>query len=208
MPLLLVAMTVVIVWRRVRVRELAIAGAVATLILLATPGVRDVQEERALFGLQERVNSALGTSGGVSLALVASLLVAVALLVVVRLRERPAVALGVISAATLIVFLIQAQVLRPWQDRTTSGVARALPENVSWIDDAAHGDDVAALLVIGGTRRFELTQFFNPDVRRLYVLPGSAALAQQRACLQMESRRRDCQLEQGVRVSAPERAAR
>ena len=51
--------------------------------------MRDVQEERGLFGIQERVNSILGTSAGVSLALVALLLVAVALAAIRFLRDRP-----------------------------------------------------------------------------------------------------------------------
>jgi len=168
LPLLLVAMTVVIVWRRVAVRELAIAGAVATLVLLATPGVRDVQEERGLFGLQERVDSILGTSAGVSLALVSALLVAVALIATARLRDRPTAALGVVSVSILTVFLVQAQVLWPWQNRVTDSFRAGLPANLSWVDDEV-GGDVARIIVLDNPTRATTTEFFNRDVSRVYT---------------------------------------
>lgn len=171
LPLLLVTMTVLIAWRRIAVRELAIAGAVATLILLATPGVRDVQEERGLFGIQERVNSILGTSAGVSLALVAALLAGIALLAVSRLRDRPHAALGVISGSLLVVFLVQAQILWPWQEKVTSSFRAGLPPNMSWIDDEV-GKDVARLILYDNPTRATTTEFFNRDITRTYTPPS------------------------------------
>lgn len=168
MPLLLVAMTVVVAWRRVDVRELAAAGAVAALILLATPGVRDVQEERGLFGLQERINSILGTSAGVSLALVTSLLVAAAIAAILYTRHRPPLTLGLVSAAVLVAYLIQAQVLWPWQDRTTDRFRAGFPASMSWIDDSKLGD-VARMIVLDNPIRAEMTQFFNYDVTHVYT---------------------------------------
>jgi hypothetical protein len=168
LPLLLVTMTVLIVWRRVPARELAIAAGVAVLILLATPGVRDVQEERGLFGIQERVNSVLGTSAGVSLGLVALLLGGIALLAVWRLRERPVAALLVVGLSVFAVFLVQQQVLWPWQKKATNAFRAGLPSSLSWVDDLKPGP-VARMLVIDNPNRAEMTQFFNEDIDRTYI---------------------------------------
>ena len=171
LALLLVTMTVVIVWRRVAVRDLLIAGAVATLVLLAVPGVRDVQEERGLFGIQERVNSVLGTSAGVSLALISALLVGIAWLALTRLRERPTAALGVISAALLALFVMQAQILWPWQNRVTDSFRAGFPANLAWVDDEV-GGDVARMILYDNPVRAQTTEFFNRDITRTYVPPS------------------------------------
>lgn len=171
LALLLVTMTVVILWRRVALREMLAAGAVATLVLLATPGVRDVQEERGLFGIQERVNSILGTSAGVSLALVSALLVGIAWLALSRLRERPAAALGVVSAALLVVFLMQAQILWPWQNRVADAFRAGFPANIAWIDDEV-GGDVARMILYDNPIRAQSTEFFNYDITRSYLPAG------------------------------------
>jgi hypothetical protein len=168
LPLLLVAMTVAVMWRRVVVRDLAIAGAFATLVLIATPGVRNAGAERGLFGIQERVTSVLGSSTGVSLALVAVLLVGAAAVAISRLRDRPVAALGAVSALTLLVFLVQAQVLWPWQDERTSSWRAGYPSDLSWVDHAA-GGDAARLLVVGNSPRSEVTQLFNERIRNLYI---------------------------------------
>ncbi len=168
LPLLLVTMTVVITWRRVAVRELAIAGTAATLFLLATPGVRNAGEERGLFGLQERVNSVLGTSAGQSVALVSALLVAVALIAALRLRDRPVAALGAVSLSMLAIFAVQGQVIWHFQDDTSSSWRAGFPKSLSWVDEATSGP-VARMLVIGNAPRSEMTQLFNRDIDRVYV---------------------------------------
>jgi hypothetical protein len=167
-PLLLVAMTVVVAWRRVVLRDLAIAGAVATLVLLAVPGVRNAGEERGVFGIQERVNDVLGSSAGVSLAIVAALLIGCAALTIVRLGARPLAAAVVVSTLVLVVYLVQAQVVWPWQDDTTSSWRAGFPADLSWVDDAA-GGDAARFLVIGNSPRGQTTQLFNERIRSLYV---------------------------------------
>ncbi len=187
MPLLLVAMTVVIMWRRVALRELSIAGAVATLVLLATPGVRDVQEERGLFGIQERVNSILGTSAGVSLALVSALLVAIAVGATARLRDRPVAVLGVVSGSILVVFLVQAQILWPWQKETTNNFRAGFPASLSWVDDADRGD-VARMIVVDNPTRGDTTHFFNYDIDRVYTPPQDQYFGRrcQRAAMRLD----------------------
>ena len=103
-----------------------------------------------------------------SVALVALLLVAVALAATHFLRDRPVAALSVISAAMLVVFLVQAQVLWPWQKETTQRFRAGYPSSMSWIDDKDVGD-VGRMIVIDNPTRAEMTQFFNRDIDRVYT---------------------------------------
>jgi hypothetical protein len=167
LPLLLVAMTVAVSTRKARPREIAIAGAIVTaVLLLATPDLGLAQEERGLFGVFKRLDALLGTSAAVSLALVSALLTAIAAGAPVALR-RSSAALGVITGALLVTFAVQSQAAWDWQTMTSRGLGDA-PRVRSWVDDAANGP-VARFLAVSNTPRAVMTELFNHEVDRAYV---------------------------------------
>ena len=104
----------------------------------------------------------------------------------------------------LVVFLVQAQILWPWQNRVADSFRAGLPSNLSWIDDEV-GGDVARMVLIDNPIRAQTTEFFNYDIKRTYMPAGPVLrAARQRPAVPVGAERgRRRRLGRGVRPGAP-----
>lgn len=174
-PLLLVAAFAVVVAGTVRPRAITIVTIVTALLMLLTREVRNIQEQRGVYGISLRLGDAAGLSAGVSLAVVT---VVVGLLLLAALtvaqRRRGPVVVWTTLAVTLGVFLLQGQASWHFQ-REQSSVARAadFPGDLSWVDRAAGGTPVARLLGAFNPDLSSATEFFNKSIRRVYTVSGA-----------------------------------
>jgi hypothetical protein len=155
------------------------AAAVLGLALLATPAVRERTEERAVFGIVERVNDLVPhISTGVAVAVVAVVVCAIAALA----SRRPGAAGGtprgpvVVGVVLLALFVAQSATGWTWQHRNAVVSRNQQPADLEWVTRHSHGP-VAALGVNFPSPSFIATEWFNPTIDRYYMLGRRAPVA-------------------------------
>jgi hypothetical protein len=113
-------------------------------------------------------------------ALVAVCIAALVVVVVLKLLRRSSVGYAVVAgvaAVVVVAWSLTAQVYAAEGERLFSErIDRNLAKPYAWVDDAAQGGSVVVL----GQRMSDptgvwLTEFFNPDIRKMWSLDGSAA---------------------------------
>lgn len=125
-------------------------------------------------------NRELGWSEGtIGDALVVVSLAAVAIAVALRLLRRGSIAFGVVAgvaAVVVVAWSMTTQVYAAEGERVLSKqVARNLPEPYDWVDRVTGGGSVVVLgQQISDPTNIWLTEFFNPSVRKMWSLDGTA----------------------------------
>ncbi len=170
LPLLYVVV-VAGIWRGLIATRLVllVTGLVAG-VLLFTPGLQNIQEQRGVFGLLRRSDQLLGLSPGPTMALLA-LVVGLGTLLVVRLVRGPstrATLLAVMVAFTGLVFAVQNEAGWTWQIKQARVWRDGFPKNMSWID-AATDEPLARIVVFYNPFRTPQTELFNRRITRTYV---------------------------------------
>ena len=165
-PLLIVLTVVALDRRRLTVRELAIAGGVVVLPLLATPEIRLALEEGAQFGTWKHLDSLLGLGTGPAIALVGALVVGAGVLLVDR--AEPARAVLAAGTVLLVVFAVQSQAIWNWHVDYTDKFRSQYPADLSWVDNSAPGP-TTRIYLFGSSPLFQVADFFNEDVGAVLV---------------------------------------
>jgi hypothetical protein len=125
-------------------------------------------------------NRELGWSEGkIEDALIVLSLVAVAIAVALRLLRRGSLAFGVlagVAAVAVVAWSMTTQVYAAEGERMFSKqVARNLPKPYDWVEQATGGGSVVVLgQQISDPTNIWLTEFFNPSVRKMWSLDGTA----------------------------------
>ena len=125
-------------------------------------------------------NRELGWSEGkIDDALVVVSLVALAIVVALRLLRRGSLAFGVlagVAAVAVVAWSMTTQVYAAEGERILSKqVARNLPKPYDWVEQATGGGSVVVLgQQISDPTNIWLTEFFNPSVRKMWSLDGTA----------------------------------
>ena len=166
------------IWRGLVATRLVLgASGLVALVLLFTPGIQNIQEQRGTFGPLRRADTILGLGPGLTMALIALIGGAVTLLAVRYLRERSAraVLLTVVLAFTGVVFAVQNQAGWAWQLEQSQVWRDGFPRNLSWID-AATERPLARMLFYYNPFKTPQTEFFNRRIVRTYV-PESTPVA-------------------------------
>lgn len=170
LPLLYV-LVVAGIWRNLIATRLALfATGVVAAVLLATPAIQNIQEQRGTFGLVRRGDQLLGTTPGITMAILALVLGGGTALVVrlVRNRSARATLLAVTVSFTGLVFAVQDQAGWDWQIHQARVWRTHFPKNISWID-AATELPLARLVIFSNPYRTPQTEFFNRRIVRTYV---------------------------------------
>jgi hypothetical protein len=172
LPLIFVFMVTALDRQIVRARTLALAVAVGVVVVVPVGAVTNRGEERALLGLQRRVNDAFGTSPGVSVALAVLVAGGVVLIVLAAAgdgRRRSAAALiAVVAAVTLGVLAVQQQLAWRFQIDVAKASRSGLPTDIQWVDHAAT-TPLARFVVTSNSGRSAATEFFNARIKQVYL---------------------------------------
>jgi hypothetical protein len=96
----------------------------------------------------------------------------VAVVVLLRDRLRPAALACAVAGITLLGLGLQSQASWKWQIDLAQAWRQPFPAQLSWLDDAARGQPVARLTLTANHPRFPTVEFFNKDIRQVYV-PGT-----------------------------------
>jgi hypothetical protein len=149
------------------VRTLAACG-VLSILLLLTPGLGDVSEERAVGATITRIHDVIsGASAGVSV-FVAALITCALVFGIVRLAKgRIDFAVFGVAGLLLLVLVVQSQ--SAWHRTLTFQRAYRtfFPKDLSWVDHHSR-QPVATLEVTGNPLGYEQTEFFNDEITRYY----------------------------------------
>jgi hypothetical protein len=125
-------------------------------------------------------NRELGWSEGtIEDALIVLSLVAVAIAVALRLLRRGSLAFGVLAglaAVVVVAWSMTTQVYAAEGERILAKqVAQNLPKPYDWVEQATGGGSVVVLgQQISDPTNIWLTEFFNPSIRRMWSLDGTA----------------------------------
>ncbi|MDH5280538.1 MAG: hypothetical protein OEW52_05225, partial [Thermoleophilia bacterium] len=125
-------------------------------------------------------NRELGWSEGkIEDALIVLSVVAVAIVVALRLLRRGSLAFGVLAgtaAVAVVAWSMTTQVYAAEGERILAKqVARNLPKPYDWVEQATGGGSVVVLgQQISDPTNIWLTEFFNPSVRKMWSLDGTA----------------------------------
>jgi hypothetical protein len=174
LPLLYVLVVAGIWMRLIAVRLFVLVTALVALVLLLTPRIQNIQEQRGTFGLVRRLDQVLGVSPGLAMALVALVAGGILLLVLTRTRATRTVVLTAFLALTGLVFVVQNQAGWDWQRGQSQVWRNGFPEDLSWIDNATDRD-LARLVTYYNPFRTPQTEFFNRRINRTYVNPAQPA---------------------------------
>ncbi len=165
-------------------RGWAIAGAaVFTLyVVAATPLHLDQYPYYEAHGLSITTfaNRELGwAEGTIERVLVGVCLVSLAVVVALGLLRRGSVAFGLVAgvaAAAVVAWSMTGQVYAAEGERLFSEqFARNLPEPYDWVEEATGGGSVVVVgQQISDPTNIWLTEFFNPSIRKMWSLDGSA----------------------------------
>jgi len=170
LPLLYV-LVVAGIWRGlVATRLVLLVTAFIAAVLLLTPAVQNIQEQRGMFGLLRRADQLFGLSPGPTMALIA-VIVGGGTLLAVRLVRGPsarATLLAVMVIFTGLVFAVQDQAGWAWQITQARVWREGFPKNLSWID-AATDKPLARIVVFYNPFRTPQTELFNRRITRTYV---------------------------------------
>jgi len=177
LPLLYVVVVAGIWLGLVGPRLLLLTTAVVALVLLFTPAIQNIQEQRGTFGPLRRGDTWLGLGPGLTMALIALIAGGATLLAVryVRSRSARAVLLTAVLALTGVVFAVQNQSGWAWQLEQSQVWREGFPKNLSWID-AATERPLARMIFFYNPFKTPQTEFFNRRIVRTYV-PESAGVA-------------------------------
>ncbi len=140
-------------------------------MLLFTPRIQNIQEQRGTFGLVRRLDQVLGISPGLAMALVALVVGGILLLVLMRGRATRTAVLTTFLVLTGLVFVVQNQAGWDWQRGQSQVWRNGFPEDLSWIDNATDRD-LARLVTYYNPFRTPQTEFFNRRINRTYVNPA------------------------------------
>jgi hypothetical protein len=157
----------------VEARLVALATLAVSAVLLLTPGIQNIQEQRGIFGLARRADQLLGISIGPAMALVALLVGGATTIVLILARHRSGrlAALAAATIATGLVFAVQDQAGWAWQQQQARVWREGFPRDLSWIDHAS-SRPVARLVSFYNPYRTPQTEFFNDRITRVYVFSG------------------------------------
>ena len=173
LPLLYVAV-VAGIWRGlVATRLVLIVTALVAAVLLLTPAVQNIQEQRGMFGPLRRADQLLGLSPGLTMALIAVIVGGATLLAVhfVRNRSARATLLAAMVIFSGLVFAVQDQAGWAWQIDQSRVWRDGFPDDLSWIDHATD-KDLARMVVFYNPYRTPQTELMNRRITRTYV-PGT-----------------------------------
>jgi hypothetical protein len=177
LPLLYV-LVVAGIWRSlVATRLMLIATGIVAVVLLFTPAIQNIQEQRGTFGPLRRADTLLGLGPGITMALIALIAGGGTLLAVRYVRSRSArtVMLTAVLAFTGMVFAVQNQAGWAWQLEQSQVWRDGFPKKLSWID-AATDRPLARMVFYYNPFKTPQTEFFNRRIVRTYV-PESTAIA-------------------------------
>ena len=159
------------IWRGLLSARLAL-GATTLIagVLLATPGIQNIQEQRGVFGLVRRADQLFGASPGPTMALLALVLGAATLLAVrlIHGRSERAVLIAALVVLTGAVFAVQDQAGWQWQINQARVWRSGFPSDLSWIDHATRRP-LARIVGVYNPYRTPQTEFFNRRIIRTYV---------------------------------------
>ena len=159
------------IWRGlVATRLVLLVTALIAVVLLFTPAVQNIQEQRGTFGLLRRADQLFGLSPGLTMALVA-LIVGGGTLLVVRLVRGPSARATLLAALVVFtgaVFAVQDQAGWAWQIDQSRVWRDGFPDDLSWIDHATD-KDLARMVVFYNPFRTPQTELFNRRITRTYV---------------------------------------
>jgi hypothetical protein len=165
-------------------RGWAIAGAaVFTLIVVAsTPLHLDTYPYYEAHGLSIAAfaNRELGWSNGVIegvlVAAVVVALVAVMVLKLVRPRSRAFAAVAASAAVVVVAWSLTGQVYAArGEEHFSAFLDSGLPKPNDWVEQATHGEPVVVIgQQITDATNIWLTEFFNPSVKKMWSLDGTA----------------------------------
>jgi len=170
LPLLYV-LVVAGIWRGlVATRLVLLTTALTAVVLLLTPALQNIQEQRGIFGLLRRADQLAGVSPGLTMALVALIVGGGTLLAVhfVHGRSARATLLAATVVFTGVVFGVQNQAGWAWQIDQSRVWRQGFPSNLSWID-AATDKPLARIVVYYNPFRTPQTELFNRRITRTYV---------------------------------------
>lgn len=174
LPLLYV-LVVAGIWRGlIATRLVLLVTGLIALVLLFTPAVQNIQEQRGMFGLLRRADQLFGLGPGPTMALLA-LILGGGTLLAVRLVRGPsarATLLAALVAFTGLVFAVQDQAGWAWQIDQSRVWREGFPSDLSWIDHATD-KDLARLVVFYNPFRTPQTEIFNRRIVRTYVPAGT-----------------------------------
>ena len=168
LPLLYVAVIAGIWHRLLAARLVGLVGAVIALVLLLTPQIQNIQEQRGTFGLVRRLDQVLGVSPGLAMALLAVVLVGILVLVLARGGATRKAVLVTFVVLTGLVFAVQNQAGWDWQRGQSQAWRNGFPSDLSWIDNATDRN-LARLVTYYNPFRTPQTEFFNRRINRTYV---------------------------------------
>jgi hypothetical protein len=182
-PLVLLLTVVALARGFVGMRTLA-ACAVLSALLLFTPGLGDVTEERSVGATITRIHDVIsGASAGVSV-FVAALVTCALVYGIVRLaRGRTNFAVFGVAGLLLLILVVQSQAA--WHRTLTFQRAYRtfFPHDLAWIDHHSN-QNVATLQITANPLGYEQYEFFNDRISRYYGAalnaPGRPLLG--RAC--------------------------
>lgn len=169
-PLLYVVM-IAGIWRGLLApRLLLLTTGVVAVVLLFTPAIQNIQEQRGTFGPLRRGETLLGLGPGVTMALIALIAGGGTLLAVRYLRSGSARA--VLVTAVLVftgaVFAVQNQSGWAWQLEQSQVWRDGFPKDLSWVD-AATERPLARMVFFYNPFKTPQTEFFNRRIVRTYV---------------------------------------
>jgi hypothetical protein len=164
-----------------RTWAIAVAAVATVYVVNAVPIVLDYPYYEAHgLAILAFANRELGWSDGkIDDALVVVSVIAVAITVALRLVRRGSIAFGVLTAVaalTVVAWTMTTQVYAAEGERILSKqVARNLAKPYDWVEQATGGGSVVVLgQQISDPKNIQLTEFFNPSVRKMWSLDGTA----------------------------------
>jgi len=164
-----------------RTWAIAVAAVATVYVVNAVPIVLDYPYYEAHgLAILAFANRELGWSDGkIDDALVVVSLVAVAIAVALRLVRRGSLAFGVVTGAAavaVVAWTMTTQVYAAEGERILSKqVAQYLPKPYDWVEQATGGGSVVVLgQQISDPTNIQETEFFNPSVRKMWSLDGTA----------------------------------
>lgn len=172
LPLLYVLVVAGIWQGLIAARLVGLTTAACAAALLLTPGIQNIQEQRATFGLVRRADQLFGLSPGLTMALIAVIGAGVVLLVMRTGRSTRVALLTTMVLFTGVVFAVQNQAGWHWQREQSQVWRDGFPDDLSWIDNATDRRDLARLVTFYNSYRTPQTEFFNRAINRTYVTRG------------------------------------
>ena len=164
-----------------RTWAIAVAAIATVYVVNAVPIVLDYPYYEAHgLAILAFANRELGWSDGkIDDALIVVSLVAVAIAVALRLVLRGSIAFGAlagVAALIVVAWTMTTQVYAAEGERILSKqIARHLPQPYDWVEKATGGGSVVVLgQQISDPTNIQETEFFNPSVRKMWSLDGTA----------------------------------